>query len=216
MDILNIISWIKERRVINSVPNNALIPVALKDDRRDDKYLTCLTTKEDLLKHTLETTLFAFPFNYVVTPVMEEISESIEGPSFFFGNTIKLKGYRVSGKIAVGTNYNFWYIGTISANQPLFGDLPFKVTGVVDAFDDSGTGFWVQTGLSDAARFSDTAGGTVNAEYCTIVEDYNSTPGSIELYLAVGSSAASGDIYGNVAFQYEMYFDEALNITFTI
>jgi hypothetical protein len=41
MDILNFISWIRGRRVVNSVdPNKTLLPVALQDDRRDDEYLT--------------------------------------------------------------------------------------------------------------------------------------------------------------------------------
>jgi hypothetical protein len=41
MDILNFISWIKGRRYVTSAdPATSLLPVALKDDRRDDSYLT--------------------------------------------------------------------------------------------------------------------------------------------------------------------------------
>jgi hypothetical protein len=41
MDILNFISWIRGRRVVNSVnPSTTLLPVALQDERRDDEYLT--------------------------------------------------------------------------------------------------------------------------------------------------------------------------------
>jgi hypothetical protein len=41
MDILNFISWIRGRRVVTSAdPATSLLPVALKDDRRDDSYLT--------------------------------------------------------------------------------------------------------------------------------------------------------------------------------
>ena len=41
MDILNFISWIRGRRVVTSAdPASSLLPVALKDDRRDDSYLT--------------------------------------------------------------------------------------------------------------------------------------------------------------------------------
>lgn len=40
MDILNFISWIRGGRVVSSVdPNKTLIPVGLKDGRRDDDYL---------------------------------------------------------------------------------------------------------------------------------------------------------------------------------
>jgi hypothetical protein len=48
MDILNFISWIKGRRIVNSVdPNKTLLPVALQDDRRDDEYLTGAITVQN-------------------------------------------------------------------------------------------------------------------------------------------------------------------------
>ncbi len=48
MDILNFISWIRGRRIVNSVdPNKTLLPVALQDDRRDDEYLTGAITVQD-------------------------------------------------------------------------------------------------------------------------------------------------------------------------
>jgi hypothetical protein len=48
MDILNFISWIKGKRVVTSVdPAKTLIPVGLKDDRRDDGYLAGAITVED-------------------------------------------------------------------------------------------------------------------------------------------------------------------------
>ncbi len=40
MDILNFISWIKGKRVVTTVdPDRTLLPVGLKDGRRDDEYL---------------------------------------------------------------------------------------------------------------------------------------------------------------------------------
>jgi hypothetical protein len=48
MDILNFISWIKGKRQVNSVdPTRTLLPVALKDGRRDDDYLTGAITVQD-------------------------------------------------------------------------------------------------------------------------------------------------------------------------
>jgi hypothetical protein len=148
---------------------------------------------------------------------MQETSTILTGPSFFFGNTLTFKSYVISGIISVQTNASFWYIGTISGDVPLNGNLPWKVSGTAFAFDDSlpGGGGWLQTGLSDGARFGDTNGGSVQADYCTIVEDYNSTPGSIDLYLAVNSLAAIGDIFGNVAFQYEFFVEDTITLSFT-
>jgi hypothetical protein len=49
MDILNFISWIKGGRVVTSVdPTQTLIPVGLKDNRRDDGYLAGAITVADL------------------------------------------------------------------------------------------------------------------------------------------------------------------------
>jgi hypothetical protein len=48
MDILNFISWIRGKRVVTSVdPARSLLPVALKDGRRDDDYLTGAISVQD-------------------------------------------------------------------------------------------------------------------------------------------------------------------------
>ena len=49
MDILNFISWIKGGRVVTTVdPAQTLLPVGLKDNRRDDGYLAGAISVEDL------------------------------------------------------------------------------------------------------------------------------------------------------------------------
>ena len=48
MDILNFISWIKGKRVLTAFdPNTALLPIGVKDKRRDDGYLAVAMTVED-------------------------------------------------------------------------------------------------------------------------------------------------------------------------
>ena len=50
MDILNFISWIRSGRVVNTVnPAQTLLPVGLKDNRRDDGYLAGAISVEDLV-----------------------------------------------------------------------------------------------------------------------------------------------------------------------
>ena len=49
MDILNFISWIKGGRVSTTIPTNSLIPLALKDGRRDDAYLTTAISGANLI-----------------------------------------------------------------------------------------------------------------------------------------------------------------------
>jgi hypothetical protein len=49
MDILNFISWIRGNRVVTTVdPAKTLIPVGLKDGRRDDEYLAGAITVQEL------------------------------------------------------------------------------------------------------------------------------------------------------------------------
>ena len=49
MDILNFISWIRGGRYITSVDSTkTLVPVAVKDDTRDDGYLACAITVQNL------------------------------------------------------------------------------------------------------------------------------------------------------------------------
>ena len=50
MDILNFISWIKGGRQVTTVdPSKTLLPVGLKDGRRDDGYLAGAITVTDFL-----------------------------------------------------------------------------------------------------------------------------------------------------------------------
>ena len=50
MDILNFISWIKGGRVVKTVdPAQTLLPVGLKDNRRDDGYLAGAMSVQDLV-----------------------------------------------------------------------------------------------------------------------------------------------------------------------
>jgi hypothetical protein len=49
MDILNFISWIRGGRYITSIDSTkTLVPVAVKDDKRDDSYLACAITAQNL------------------------------------------------------------------------------------------------------------------------------------------------------------------------
>ena len=48
MDILNFISWIKGKRVVTAVdPASTVLPVGLRDPRRDDNYLAGAITVQD-------------------------------------------------------------------------------------------------------------------------------------------------------------------------
>jgi len=69
MDILNFISWIKGGRIVTSVdPSQTLIPVGLKDGRRDDGYISGAISVTD------------FVSQYGQGPVGPAGSQGVQGP----------------------------------------------------------------------------------------------------------------------------------------
>lgn len=48
MDILNFISWIRSKKILKTLPKGSLIPVGVRDTRRDDRYNTYAIKAEDL------------------------------------------------------------------------------------------------------------------------------------------------------------------------
>jgi hypothetical protein len=95
MDILNFISWIKGKRLVTTVdPAKTLLPVALKDGRRDDDYLVGAITVENFA------TLVGDPS---VTFVQGSLEPTVQATMSAIGGTITLsdgsiyKKYRVQG-----------------------------------------------------------------------------------------------------------------------
>jgi hypothetical protein len=68
MDILNFISWIaSKRRVVTSVPDDALVPVGIRTETRDDKYTTVAIKKSDLATQLASDRLVAGTSEVVLT-----------------------------------------------------------------------------------------------------------------------------------------------------
>ena len=63
MDILNFISWIKGKRQVTSVdPAQTLLPVGLKDPRRDDQYLAGAISVQDFITQITPDVLYSATF----------------------------------------------------------------------------------------------------------------------------------------------------------
>jgi len=63
MDILNFISWIKGKRQVTSVdPAQTLLPVGLKDGRRDDEYLAGAISVQDFITQIGPNILYSATF----------------------------------------------------------------------------------------------------------------------------------------------------------
>ena len=68
MDILNFISWIRGRRQVTSVdPTKTLIPVGLKDGRRDDEYLAGAISVEDFANQLIPPPVNVYNSNGTLT-----------------------------------------------------------------------------------------------------------------------------------------------------
>jgi len=90
MDILNFISWIRGGRQVNTVdPAKTLLPVGLKDNRRDDSYLAGAITVQDLAAQ-----IAPQPTYKVYTALLTQ-----SGGSFVEGQD--------SGSLIIGVTYQF-------------------------------------------------------------------------------------------------------------
>lgn len=127
MDILNFISWIKGGRVVTSVnPSQTLIPVGLKDTRRDDDYLAGAISVEDLAAQIGAS-------GYKVYSALLTQSSSGDPIAIVLEDTINqpLNWYRSSNGIYYAESYGTWTLN--------------KTAMTVGPFPDASNGAYVQT-----------------------------------------------------------------------
>ena len=118
MDILNFISWIKGKRLVTTVdPAKTLLPVALKDSRRDDDYLTGAISVSDFAN------LVGDPS---VTFVQGSLDPTVQATMSAIGGTITdsngdvYKKYRIQGAAKITGSASYAYlIGVVSGSDTL-------------------------------------------------------------------------------------------------
>lgn len=118
MDILNFISWIKGKRLVTTVdPAKTLLPVALKDGRRDDDYLTGAISVQDFAN------LVGDPS---VTFVDGSLELAVQATMTAIGGTITTsdgyihKKYRIQGVAKVNGSASYaLLIGVVSGSNEL-------------------------------------------------------------------------------------------------
>ena len=95
MDILNFISWIaSKRRVVTSAPDDALVPIGIRTETRDDKYTTVAIKKSDLIT-TPEPAYKVYAANVELANGFATVFENTLGVSISWTAT--------SGQISTGT-----------------------------------------------------------------------------------------------------------------
>ena len=149
MDILNFISWIKGGRVVTKVdPAKTLLPVGLKDNKRDDGYLAGAISVADLT-----TQLTPEPTYKVFTALLTQNG----GDNFidiFSGNLTIGVTYRIFDDGAGLPNWDFTNVG--APNNDLF--TYFIATGTTPNSWGTGIGLQYNTGAPTAIVLENTIG----------------------------------------------------------
>ena len=136
MDILNFISWIKGGRVVTSVdPTQTLIPVGLKDNRRDDGYLAGAITVQDLTAQIVSSAIPVVTSYPTTTPSEAGNTFWYKGNLWHYMTQAEIDSTGWTGLVSVGfpapvsKNFNLFILyngnnllsqqtGTLTPNSP--------------------------------------------------------------------------------------------------
>jgi hypothetical protein len=95
MDILNFISWIvSKRRVVTSAPDDALLPIGIRTETRDDKYTTVAIKVSDLASQVGDPSVVYT--DGTLEPFVQATMSAIGGTITTSGGAV-FKKYRVQG-----------------------------------------------------------------------------------------------------------------------
>jgi hypothetical protein len=116
MDILNFISWIRGGRYFTSVnPATTLLPIGLKDNRRDDGYLAGTMTVESLINQVKPYKVFTA---LLTQNGNDDAQSTISNVNLNIGVTYKIidfggaKGYDFTNVGAPNNNENTYFVAT--------------------------------------------------------------------------------------------------------
>ncbi len=134
MDILNFISWIKGKRIVTTVdPTQTLVPLGLKDGRRDDAYLAGAITVQDFAAQLAPAPTYKV-FTALLTQSGADNPDSATSGTLSIGRTYEITDYQLGD--------DFTNVGAPSnANGVIFiatGDTPLVWTNSSELFWDYG------------------------------------------------------------------------------
>ena len=143
MDILNFISWIRGRRQVTSVdPAKTLLPVGIKDPKRDDEYLAGAISVEDLAAQIAPEPAYkvytALLTQSGINPPVATVLENTLGvtPTYI---------YEGVGQYSIALNGGFTIVKTwqiISSNN-------IGAQDKLEIYDNGNDSVWIDTNLAD-------------------------------------------------------------------
>lgn len=219
MDILNFISWLKGGRVVNTVDAaKTLLPVGLKDNRRDDAYLAGAITVEDFTTQVGDTVRPYKVFTALLTQSGSDDPMSIDtglltiGVTYYINNDSPGMDFTNVGApnniagastyfVATGTAPNSWGTGQGTGNGTLSYNTGAPVATILE--NTIGNIWFGYNGTGDYSIISD--------DLFTNGKTWVDTA----IILGTGGSANRGSMYvnapSNIGIQTETNVDTASN-----
>jgi len=182
MDILNFISWTKNGRTVSTVdPSKTLLPVGLKDLRRDDSYLAGAISVADFAS-SLSPSVYDDEGN---TFIGENVFNTISNPSKWANTAIgrnALKNTVAGQNIGIGedtlyyntTGFQNIAIGNNALNRNIIGEnnvaigivsMLFNTTGINNIAVGTQSLFYNTTGRDNIAIGVSTGNGNTTGQY---------------------------------------------------
>ena len=116
MDILNFISWIaSKRRVVTSAPDDALLPIGIRTETRDDKYTTVAITYKNFANQTRALINFVSTGIFSTNNTTDTFLTSVLIPANTYSSTDALVINAQFTKISGNTANSYFYINTVNS-----------------------------------------------------------------------------------------------------
>lgn len=182
MDILNFISWIKGNRVVNTVDaSKTLIPVGLKDPKRDDGYIPGAISVQDLASSFSPSLYDTDDNTFIGRNVFNSIVNNNKAGNTAIGtnalqNTIGQQNIGIGVDTLINNTIGFQNIA-IGNNNLLFNTtgenniglglvtMLFNTTGINNIAIGTGSLFNNTTGRDNIAIGVSTGNGNINGQY---------------------------------------------------
>jgi len=166
MDILNFISWIAgKKRVVTSAPDDALLPIGIRTETRDDKYATVAIKVSDFASQVGDPS---------VTFVDGSLEPAVQATMSAIGGTITnsdgdvYKKYRIQGIAKVGGLSSYaLLIGVVVGSQDL---LRVREDSVILA-DDTNVYDTVASAMARTVLVADGSGNLISTASTFIADD---------------------------------------------
>ena len=205
MDILNFISWIKGKRIVTTVdPAKTVIPLGLKDGRRDDDYLAGTISVADFA---------AVVSDPSVTFVQGSLEPKVQATMTAIGGTITkkngtvLKRYRIQGiaDLAGSSSYAL-LIGVVSGSNT---SLRVREDSVILA-ENTNTYDTVASAMNFNVLVANNAGNLISTTTAFIADDNTISTIQDHWYTLVMTAGAPFKAQVNIDFTIAIPEDETV------